>query len=182
MPTGFSDFRKLLERDDLHCIINGCPDHWHSLVNIAAAKAKKDIYSEKPLTLTIDEGKHVVKAVRDNQAILQTGGPVQVEQRHPGFVVVAARAGGAQRLQQAGLGAGIVATIAGFIGWMLGGALLIAIIAAVVAFIFSLFGGSRGGFGGGLGSGGFGGGGFGGGGGFSGGGGGSGGGGASGSW
>ena len=81
VPTGFSDFRKLLERDDLHCIINGCPDHWHSLVNIAAAKAKKDIYSEKPLTLTIDEGKHVVKAVRDNQAILQTGTQQRSSQR-----------------------------------------------------------------------------------------------------
>ena len=73
VPEKFSDFRKLLERDDLHCIINGTPDHWHSLVNIAAAKAKKDIYSEKPLTLTIDEGKHVVKAVRDNKVVLQTG-------------------------------------------------------------------------------------------------------------
>ena len=39
VPTGFSDFRKLLERDDIHCIINGTPDHWHSLVNIAAARA-----------------------------------------------------------------------------------------------------------------------------------------------
>jgi predicted dehydrogenase len=73
VPEKFSDFRKLLERGDIHCIINGTPDHWHSLVNIAAAKAKKDIYSEKPLTLTIDEGKHVVKAVRDNKVVLQTG-------------------------------------------------------------------------------------------------------------
>ncbi|MCF7734593.1 MAG: Gfo/Idh/MocA family oxidoreductase [Akkermansiaceae bacterium] len=73
VPAGFSDFRKLLERDDIHGIINGTPDHWHSLVNIAAAKAKKDIYSEKPLTLTIDEGKHVVKAVRDHKVVLQTG-------------------------------------------------------------------------------------------------------------
>ena len=72
-PTGFSDFRKLLERKDINGIINGCPDHWHSLVNIAAAKAGKDIYSEKPLTLTIDEGKHVVKAVRDHKVVLQTG-------------------------------------------------------------------------------------------------------------
>ena len=73
IPKGYSDFRKLLERDDVHCIINGTPDHWHSLVNIAAAKAKKDIYSEKPLTLTIDEGKQVVKAVRDHKVVLQTG-------------------------------------------------------------------------------------------------------------
>lgn len=72
-PEKFSDFRKLLERDGIDAVINGTPDHWHSLINIAAARAKKDIYSEKPLTLTIDEGKHVVKAVRDNKVILQTG-------------------------------------------------------------------------------------------------------------
>lgn len=69
----YSDFRKLLERNDIHAVINGTPDHWHSLINICAAKSGKDIYCEKPLTLTIDEGRHVIKAVRDNQAILQTG-------------------------------------------------------------------------------------------------------------
>jgi myo-inositol 2-dehydrogenase / D-chiro-inositol 1-dehydrogenase len=63
----------LLERDDIHIIVQGTPDHWHTLVNIAAAKAKKDIYGEKPLTLTIDEGKHVIKAVRDNKVVFQTG-------------------------------------------------------------------------------------------------------------
>jgi predicted dehydrogenase len=69
----FTDFRKLLERNDIDAIINGTPDHWHSLINIGAAKAGKDIYSEKPLTLTIDEGKHVVRAVRENKVVLQTG-------------------------------------------------------------------------------------------------------------
>ena len=72
-PSQFSDFRKLLERDDIDIVINGTPDHWHSLINIGAAKAKKDIYSEKPLTLSIDEGRHVVKAIRDNGVVLQTG-------------------------------------------------------------------------------------------------------------
>jgi predicted dehydrogenase len=72
-PDTYSDFRKLMERGDIHAVINGTPDHWHSLINIAAAKAGKDIYSEKPLTLTIDEGKHVVRAVREHKVILQTG-------------------------------------------------------------------------------------------------------------
>lgn len=72
-PAAFSDFRKLLERDDIHAIINATPDHWHSLINIAAANSGKDIYSEKPLTLTIDEGKRVVEAVRSKRVILQTG-------------------------------------------------------------------------------------------------------------
>jgi predicted dehydrogenase len=80
-PDTCTDFRKLLERKDVHAIINGTPDHWHSLINIGAAKAGKDIYSEKPLTLTIDEGKHVVRAVRDNKVVLQTGTQQRSSQR-----------------------------------------------------------------------------------------------------
>jgi predicted dehydrogenase len=74
-PTAasFKDFRKLLERDDIHVIVNGTPDHWHTLVNIASVKAGKDVYSEKPLTLTVDEGKRLVRAVRDSKQVLQTG-------------------------------------------------------------------------------------------------------------
>jgi predicted dehydrogenase len=72
-PASYGDFRKLLARDDIHVIVQGTPDHWHTLVNIAAAKAKKDVYGEKPLTLTIDEGRHVIKAVRENKVVFQTG-------------------------------------------------------------------------------------------------------------
>ena len=72
-PAKFTDFRKLLERDDVHAIVQAVPDHWHTLINLAAAKAKKDVYGEKPLTLTIDEGKHVIKAVRENKIVFQTG-------------------------------------------------------------------------------------------------------------
>jgi predicted dehydrogenase len=72
-PAKFSDFRKVMERDDIHVIVQATPDHWHTLVNLAAAKAKKDVYGEKPLTLTIDEGKQMVRAVRDNGIVLQTG-------------------------------------------------------------------------------------------------------------
>ena len=72
-PTKYGDFRKLLERDDIHIIVHATPDHWHTLINIAAANAKKDVYGEKPLTLTIDEGKHVVAAVRKNKIVFQTG-------------------------------------------------------------------------------------------------------------
>ncbi|MEI7729683.1 MAG: Gfo/Idh/MocA family oxidoreductase [Verrucomicrobiota bacterium] len=72
-PQIYSDFRKILERDDIHIVVNGTPDHWHTLNNLAAVKAKKDVYSEKPLTLTVDEGKRLVQAVRANKAVLQTG-------------------------------------------------------------------------------------------------------------
>ena len=72
-PAKYSDFRKLLENKEVQIIVQGTPDHWHTLVNIAAANAKKDIYGEKPLTLTIDEGRHVIKAVRRHKVIFQTG-------------------------------------------------------------------------------------------------------------
>ena len=72
-PKIYSDFRKVMEDRDVHIIVNGTPDHWHTLVNIAAARAKKDVYAEKPLTLTIDEGRRLVKIVHENGIVLQTG-------------------------------------------------------------------------------------------------------------
>jgi predicted dehydrogenase len=69
----YTDFRKVMERDDIHGIVCGTVDHWHTLVSMAAVRSGKDIYCEKPLTLAIDEGKHLIKAVRDNKRILQTG-------------------------------------------------------------------------------------------------------------
>ena len=72
-PEQVTDFRRVLDRKDVHIIINATPDHWHTLINLAAAAAKKDIYAEKPLTLTIDEGKRLVKAVRKENVVLQTG-------------------------------------------------------------------------------------------------------------
>jgi predicted dehydrogenase len=80
-PTIYADFRRVMERADIHVIVNATPDHWHTLVNMAAARAHKDVYGEKPLTLTIDEGRHVIKAVRDNGAVLQTGTQQRSSQR-----------------------------------------------------------------------------------------------------
>ena len=72
-PKTYADFRRVLERNDVHVIVNGTPDHWHTLVNLGASRAKKDVYAEKPLTLTIDEGRRLVKAVRQSKIVLQTG-------------------------------------------------------------------------------------------------------------
>jgi predicted dehydrogenase len=80
-PKIYRDFRQLLERDDISVLVNGTPDHWHTLVNLGAARAKKDIYSEKPLTLTIDEGRRLVQAVRKSGIILQTGTQQRSSQR-----------------------------------------------------------------------------------------------------
>jgi predicted dehydrogenase len=71
--AAIKDFRQLLERKDIDVIVNGTPDHWHTLVNMAALKAGKDVYSEKPLTLTIDEGRRLVETVKTTKRILQTG-------------------------------------------------------------------------------------------------------------
>ena len=68
----YSDYRKILERDDVDLIHIATPDHWHTKPLIEAMLAGKDVYCEKPLTLTIDEG----KLIRDVQK--QTGRIVQV--------------------------------------------------------------------------------------------------------
>jgi predicted dehydrogenase len=72
-PEIVTDFRRLLDRRDIHVIVNGTPDHWHTLVNLGAARARKDVYAEKPLTLTIDEGRRLGQAVKQAGIILQTG-------------------------------------------------------------------------------------------------------------
>jgi predicted dehydrogenase len=72
-PEQFTDFRRVLERKDVNVIVQATPDHWHTLINLAAAAAGKDIYAEKPLTLTIDEGKRMVKGIRQRKVVLQTG-------------------------------------------------------------------------------------------------------------
>lgn len=70
----FQDYRKLLDaRPDVEVIINGTPDHWHTAVNIAACRAGKDVYTEKPLTLTIEEGKILRRVVRETGRIVQVG-------------------------------------------------------------------------------------------------------------
>ena len=67
------DFRKVMERKDVDVVICGTVDHWHTLVSLAAMRAGKDVYCEKPLTLTIDEGKRLVAAQAKTKRILQTG-------------------------------------------------------------------------------------------------------------
>ena len=71
--TTHVDFREVLARDDIDAVTVVTPDHWHAVISIAAAKAGKDIYCEKPLTLTIAEGRAMIRAVRRYGVVLQTG-------------------------------------------------------------------------------------------------------------
>lgn len=69
----YTDYRRLLDRQDIDAVVISTPDHWHALNTIHACQAGKDVYCEKPLTLTIAEGRQMVTAARENQRIVQTG-------------------------------------------------------------------------------------------------------------
>lgn len=68
-----SDYREILARADIDAVLIASPDHWHTLQSIDAAKAGKDIYCEKPVSVTIEEGRRLVSAVRRYGRVFQTG-------------------------------------------------------------------------------------------------------------
>jgi predicted dehydrogenase len=69
----YEDYHKVLDRKDVDAVIIGTPDHWHTKITIDALKAGKDVYCEKPLTLTIDEGKLLCKVTKETGRVLQVG-------------------------------------------------------------------------------------------------------------
>jgi len=69
----FADHRRFLEHKDLDVVLIATPDHWHAACTIDALNAGKDVYVEKPLTLTIEEGPQIVRAARVNNRICQVG-------------------------------------------------------------------------------------------------------------
>jgi predicted dehydrogenase len=69
----YHDFRKVLDRKDIDAVVIATPDHWHATAAVMAAKAGKDIYCEKPLSLTIKEGRAMVNATRQHNRVFQTG-------------------------------------------------------------------------------------------------------------
>jgi predicted dehydrogenase len=71
--AAYNDFRELLARKDIDAVVIATPDHWHAFIAIAACRAGKDIYCEKPLTESIHEARALVNAVRENKRVFQTG-------------------------------------------------------------------------------------------------------------
>ena len=69
----YHDHEELLAQSDVDAVLIATPDHWHSIITIDAANAGKDIYVEKPLTLKLEEGPLIVKAVRLNDRVCQVG-------------------------------------------------------------------------------------------------------------
>jgi len=69
----YEDYQKILERKDIDLVTIVTPDHWHSKIAIEAMQAGKDVYCEKPLTLTIHEGKQIIKVLNDTKRVFQVG-------------------------------------------------------------------------------------------------------------
>jgi predicted dehydrogenase len=69
----YSDFRKLLDNKDIDAVVIATPDHWHAIQMISAVRASKDVYVEKPLTITIHEGREMVKAQAETSRVVAVG-------------------------------------------------------------------------------------------------------------
>ncbi|MEX0792428.1 MAG: Gfo/Idh/MocA family oxidoreductase [Pirellulaceae bacterium] len=72
-PDAYNDYRKILERKDIDAVMIATPDHWHTKISVEAMLAGKDVYCEKPLTLTIAEGKLIEKVVKETGRVFQVG-------------------------------------------------------------------------------------------------------------
>ncbi|MFM1919262.1 MAG: Glucose--fructose oxidoreductase precursor [Candidatus Hydrogenedentota bacterium] len=72
-PDGHQDFREVLARSDIDCIFAPTPDNWHPLLTILGCQAGKDVYVEKPVCLTIEEGRAMVNAARRYGRVVQVG-------------------------------------------------------------------------------------------------------------
>ncbi len=70
---GYEDYRKILDRKDVQVVTIVTPDHWHTKIAIEAMRAGKDVYCEKPLTLTIEEGKMICKVMKETNRVFQVG-------------------------------------------------------------------------------------------------------------
>ena len=84
-PDAYKDYRKILDRKDIDAVMIATPDHWHTKIAVEAMHAGKDVYCEKPLTLTIAEGKLIEKVVKQTGRVFQVGTMqrTEIDQRFP---------------------------------------------------------------------------------------------------
>ena len=69
----YQDYRRLLDRNDIDVIVQATTDHWHTKINIDALRSGRDVYGEKPFSLTIEEGKLLRKVVKNTGRVFQLG-------------------------------------------------------------------------------------------------------------
>ncbi|MEM8679954.1 MAG: Gfo/Idh/MocA family oxidoreductase [Planctomycetota bacterium] len=72
-PMFCDDYRRILDQPDIDAVVIATPDHWHTKIAIEAMRAGKDVYCEKPLTLTIDEGQQILKTLAETDRVFQVG-------------------------------------------------------------------------------------------------------------
>jgi len=72
-PDAYADYRRILDRKDIDAVMIATPDHWHTKIAVEAMRAGKDVYCEKPLTLTIAEGKLIERVVKETGRVFQVG-------------------------------------------------------------------------------------------------------------
>ena len=80
-PRSFEDYPELLARPDVDVVLIGTPDHWHVKMAIDACRAGKDVYVEKPLTLTVDEGRLLTRVAQETKRVVQVGSWQRSDQR-----------------------------------------------------------------------------------------------------
>jgi predicted dehydrogenase len=90
----YNDFRELIARKDIDAVCIATPDHWHTIISLAAADAGKDIYCEKPLTQTIHEAKAIIAGVRKKDRVFQTGSQQRSSREFRVACTIISRCGG----------------------------------------------------------------------------------------
>ncbi len=86
--TGYRDFRKLLEHKDLDAVVVAAPPHWHALLAVAALKAGKDLFLEKPMSLTVAESQAICRAAKDGGRITQVGTQIHAGENYARVVEI----------------------------------------------------------------------------------------------
>jgi len=106
VASGFNDYREVMERTDIDVVVIATPDHWHAVLAIAAMRSGKDVYCEKPMTLTIAEGRAMVEAAARYRRVFQVGSQRRSEER-PRRACEAVRNGRIGKLVRVEVGVGM---------------------------------------------------------------------------